>query len=228
MSRPPRADWRLTRRAVAARPRLLAAVGMGVAVDLALIAFTRLSVSTSLILGWDALCLVFLVSVGAMMIRQSPHEIAARAAAQDEGQGLVLVFTLVAAGASLAAVAAELIQARGAHGLEHGLRVGLGLATTAGSWLVIQTVLALHYAHEYYLPDAEGQRAGGLAFPGDEPPDYWDFLHFAVVIGVAAQTADIAITDRRLRRLATVHSVIAFAFNTLIIALAMNLVAGLF
>ena len=65
-------------------------------------------------------------------------------------------------------------------------------------------------------------------FPGGEPPDYWDFLHFSIVIGVAAQTADIAFTDRRLRRLGTAHSLIAFVFNTLIVALTINLVAGLF
>jgi uncharacterized membrane protein len=73
-----------------------------------------------------------------------------------------------------------------------------------------------------------GRTPGGLAFPGGEPPDYWDFLHFSIVVGVAAQTADIAFTNKHLRRLGTAHSLIAFIFNTLIVALTINLVAGLF
>jgi len=93
----------------------------------------------------------------------------------------------------------------------------------------MQVVYALHYAHEYYAADpASGKDAGGLAFPGGEPPDYWDFLHFSIIIGVAAQTADIAFTEKGLRRLGTAHSLFAFVFNTVIVALTINLLAGLF
>jgi uncharacterized membrane protein len=95
------------------------------------------------------------------------------------------------------------------------------------SWLLVQFIFALHYAHEFYAPGADQQR-GGLAFPGNEAPDYWDFVHFAVVIGVAAQTADIAFTSKTLRRIGTVHSLVAFAFNTLVLALSINLAASLF
>ncbi len=119
--------------------------------------------------------------------------------------------------------------AKGGRGLSKALHVAAGVATLAVSWWLMQVVFALHYAHAYYARDPEtGTDIGGLDFPGKGPPDYWDFLHFAVVIGVAAQTADVAFTDRRLRRLGTGHSLIAFAFNTLIVALAINLVAGLF
>ena len=53
-------------------------------------------------------------------------------------------------------------------------------------------------------------------------------MHFAVVIGVASQTADIAFQSKALRRIGTVHGVIAFTFNTVVLALTINLVAGLF
>jgi len=101
----------------------------------------------------------------------------------------------------------------------------------AVSWFLVQLIFALHYAHEYFMPvDPDGQDtcAGGLAFPGDEVPDFWDFLHFSIVIGVASQTADIGWTRRTLRRIGTVHCVIAFVFNTAVLALGINLVAGLF
>jgi uncharacterized membrane protein len=93
----------------------------------------------------------------------------------------------------------------------------------------MQYVFALHYAHEYYDPDENcAGDSKGLAFPGGEPPDYWDFLHFSIIIGVAAQTADIAFTSKGLRRIGTLHSLVAFAFNTVIVALTINLLAGLF
>jgi uncharacterized membrane protein len=225
---PPRRHWRLHWRTLANRPRLLTAAAVGGGVTLGLLFVAHLRASTGLIVGWDAFCLVFLAAVVPMAAGQGPQEIAARAATQDEGQGVILLLVLGASAASLAAVAAELLLVKGDHRTGQGLHVALALGTVGASWLVMQTILALHYAHEYYAPDAAGAPAGGLTFPGAEAPDYWDFLHFSIVIGVAAQTADIAIADRRLRRLATVHSLIAFVFNTLIIALAINLLAGLF
>jgi uncharacterized membrane protein len=228
MTAPPRRHWHISLSALAARPRLLAAAGVGATVALAALFGAGLRASTGLILGWDAFCLVFLAAVGWMVAGEGAEGVARRAASQDEGQGIILLLVLGASAASLAAVAAELRLVKGAHGPIQALHVALAVATVAASWLTMQAILALHYAHEYYAPDAAGAPAGGLAFPGADPPDYWDFLHFAIIIGVASQTADIAITDRRLRRLATVHSLIAFVFNALIVALTINLVAGLF
>ena len=105
----------------------------------------------------------------------------------------------------------------------------LAFATVAGSWLFVQVMFALHYAHEFFAEDEEEQsHRAGLLFPGDEPPDYWDFLHFSIIIGVASQTADIQITSKTLRRLGTAHSLTAFGFNTVVLALTINLLASLF
>jgi uncharacterized membrane protein len=102
--------------------------------------------------------------------------------------------------------------------------------TVVGSWLMVQMIFALHYAHEYYGVDEDDGAADaeGLRFPGVTAPDYWDFLHFSVVIGVACATADVEFTSKGLRRLGTIHSLVAFAFNTVIVALTINLTAGLF
>jgi uncharacterized membrane protein len=223
-----RRHWRVSLGVFTARPRLLVALGLGLAVALAGLLGLRLRLSTGLILGWDAFCAVFLGLVAWMVAGTGPDGVARRAATQDEGQGVILLLVLGASTASLAAVAAELSLVKGAAAPIQLRHVALAVATVAASWTVMQTILALHYAHEFYAPDEAGQPSGGLAFPGDAAPDYWDFLHFAIIIGVASQTADIAITDRRLRRLATVHSLIAFVFNALIVALTINLVAGLF
>lgn len=214
-----------------ARPRLLAAFGVGVAVWLACAWLTKLQWSTSAIFGWDATALVFIAAIIAFMIGKSPAQISEQAPSQDEGQGMILTVVILAAAFSVAAVGVELSTAKSAHGLEKAGRVLLAFGTVAASWFMVHLIFALHYAHEYYAPDAEltGKAvAGGLVFPGGEEPDYWDFLHFSTVIGVASQTADIAFTSKPLRRIGTIHGIVAFTFNTVVLALTINLLAGLF
>jgi uncharacterized membrane protein len=213
----------------AARPRLLLAVAVGVAAGLLAWLAGHLLPSTSCILGWDALCLTYIGALMPYLGERSPDDIRALAARDDEGRATILTLILVAAVASVAAVALELSLAKEAHGLERGVRIALAFATVASSWFMVQLVFALHYAHGYYdCNTAAKQDVGGLSFPGTDAPDYWDFLHFSVIIGVASQTADIQITSKSLRRLGTVHSLFAFAFNTVIVALTINLLAGLF
>ena len=105
----------------------------------------------------------------------------------------------------------ELSEAKADHGLFKAARVVLAFATVSASWFVAQLIFALHYAHEYYSPSdtQPGALREGLKFPEGGEPDYWDFLHFSIIIGVAAQTADIAFDSRRLRRIGTVHSLLA-------------------
>ena len=86
-------------------------------------------------------------------------------------------------------------------------------------------MFALHYAHDYY--HAADTTATGLDFPGAEKPDYWDFMYFAFVIGMTFQVSDVQISRRIMRRVALLHSVIAFFFNVVIIAITVNIVAGL-
>ena len=214
----------------AARPRLLAAIGAGIAAwALLLLVPSDLSLTTSAILAWDVTCAVFIVAAVAMMWRADEHRIRSTAATQDQGQGVILALVIAAAAASIWVIAKELSAAKADVGLLKALRVALVFATVAASWFMVQLVFALHYAHEYYAPgDKPGADAGGLLFPGGEPPDYWDFLHFSIVIGVASQTADIAFTAKGLRRVGTVHGVTAFTFNTVVLALTINLLAGLF
>jgi uncharacterized membrane protein len=106
----------------------------------------------------------------------------------------------------------------------------LGLATVVLSWSLIQTVFGLHYAHAFYGDsDQPGERrhAGGLLFPGERTPDYFDFVYFSFVIGMTCQVSDVQITSHRMRRLAFLQSVLAFGFNTIILALLINTVFDL-
>ena len=107
------------------------------------------------------------------------------------------------------------------------------LVSVALSWCFIHLMFAQHYAHGFYAPGttasgAKSRKArGGLLFPGEDEPDYWDFIHFSLIIGVACQTADVQIADRSLRRISSIHSVTAFVFNTVILALGVNFAVSL-
>jgi uncharacterized membrane protein len=213
----------------AARPHLVMAFAGGLLAGLVVRLVAGMQPSTAAVIGWDAFCLGYIVSMFWAMAGDTPAEIRARAARDDQGRVTILAVVLVAAVMAVVAVALELSLAKAVHGLERGLRVGLAFATVAASWFTVHLIFALHYAHGYYDQDEEAATdVGGLEFPGGDPPDYWDFLHFAVIVGVASQTADIAISSQRLRRLNTVHALFSFAFNTVVVALTINLLAGLF
>ncbi len=213
----------------ASRPHLLSAILVGVVVGgLCLLAPGGPGRVTSAVYGWDAMCAIFLVLSLTTMWGAQPSAIRAAAARQDEGQGFILCFVTLAAAASIGAVIAELSTTQADHGLLTAARV---FATVGASWFMVQMVFALHYAHEYYAPDGDSATdvvAGGLLFPGGEEPDYWDFLHFSLVIGVASQTADIAFTSKTLRRIGSLHGVVAFTFNTVVLALTVSQLGALF
>ena len=216
---------------LATRPRLIAGLALGLIAALALFGLPNpLKITTRAILAWDVGCSVF-IGATLLAMRDCRFEVMrARAEVQDEGAVAILLLSLVAAAASIGAIVLELSQAKGGHGLLNGLRMTLAFITVALSWMFVQVVFALHYAHEYFAP-AEGDPSAcrqGLNFPGTPNPDYWDFLHFSIVLGAAAQTADISFTSQTLRHIGTLHSMVAFVFNTAVLALTINLAAGLF
>jgi uncharacterized membrane protein len=210
--------------------KLIVAAGLGAAVGLACAAFLDLRPATDAILAWDTTCAIYIALLLWRLRGHSVADIRKHAGREDQGRAVVLLLVLVSAGASLMAVGAELGYVQDAKGVELTANVALVVATVALSFFMMHMIFAVRYAHEYYDP-AERSGGGdseGLLFPGGAAPDYWDFLHFAIIIGVACQTADIQITDKELRRLSTLHSLTAFAFNTVIVALTINLLASVF
>lgn len=147
-----------------------------------------------------------------------------RAAAEDNGRWGFLFSSIALSAVVLIALFAELH----ASGRGDLLEITLAASSLVLSWLFMNTMFALHYAHRYYSsqsPDAL-RHVAALEFPGDEEPDYWDFAYFAIVIGMTFQVSDVQIRSRHLRRLALLHSIIAFFFNVVILALSINLIAG--
>jgi uncharacterized membrane protein len=205
-------------RLVYARPRIFIALAAGILL-FALLPNSLRPVSRILI-GWDGFALLYLVLVYIMMLGSSQRHLRYRAAIQDDGRFLILTVTALGAFASIAAI----VFALGAS--HHGSApLALATATIALSWALVHTAFALHYAHEYY----RGSKPGGLQFPsGDthDHADYWDFVYFSFVIGMTAQVSDVGITDRIIRRTATVHGIISFVYNTALVALMVNIAAS--
>ena len=205
-------------RVVYARPRTFVSIAIGIVSFFLLPDSLRLV--TRLLISWDIFVALYLMLVYTMVLRSGLAHIRRNAALQDDGRFVILLVTALGAFASIAAIVFEL-------GNAHRSAPGLALATVtiALSWAAVHTQFALHYAHEFY----RGDEPGGLDFPKgheDEEPDYWDFVYFAFVIGMTAQVADVGITDRIIRRTATAHGIIAFVFNTALVALMVNIAAS--
>ena len=207
--------------------RLHAALWLGLAVLGAVIALTPgvRDWPTRIAAGWGAGAAAFLALTFVRLMRaRSVEAIRRRAAELDQAGGAVLPLSLLAATASVLIIVME---AAGG-GRSSAASALFSIGVIALSWLFVHVIFTLHYAHEFYAPGAAGDGdRQGLIFPGEDDPDYWDFLHFALIIGVASQTADIQISSRKLRRIATLHSLVAFLFNTVILALAVNMAVGL-
>lgn len=182
-----------------------------------------------IVFAWDAGVLVYLVVAFAQMAAARDGEAMRRRAADlDQGRTVVLAACVLGVLVCIAAVIAELVSPAEPFARNAGARLAVVAATLALSWTFIHTTFATHYAHDFYTQDGR-RRRGGLLFPGDgKDPGYWDFVHFAFVIGVANQTADVQITSPAVRRLVTWHGIVAFLFNTVILALSINATASLF
>jgi uncharacterized membrane protein len=189
----------------------------------------QFSLSTRILCIWDVGMLVFLISTWVLMGRAKPKTMRRNAQSQDEGRLVILSLILAAACASILAIAFILKETKGKEMPVMIPHVALAVLTIVGSWLLVHTIFAIHYAHEYYKDHKiqTHSEAGGLNFPTDSEPDYADFLYFSFVIGMTSQTSDVEITSRSLRRLSLIHSILSFFFNTAVVAMSINIIAGL-
>lgn len=210
-------------RMVRTRPRLFLSGLLGLVVIAGLFAATDWRAATKLLVGWDIGVGFYLVFAIILMARSTVHRLRRRAAHQDEGNLAILLLTVAAAIASLAAIFAELGTVAGA--TRQPGQLILATATVVLSWAFIHSIFALHYAHEYYGEGRDGQ-IGGLAFPDDKEPDYWDFTYFSFTIGMCAQVSDVTIASKTIRRTVLAHSIISFLFNAALLALTVNIAAS--
>lgn len=213
-------------KALAMRPRLMVSIFCGVLAYFFLPESVLSRQIMRVIVSWDIGISVYLVLAFHMMYKSNHARIADRALNEVEGQGFILLFSVMAVVISLFSIVMELSAIKGLQGalrLEHVLVV---MATILLSWFFIHLTFSLHYAHSYY-DKVFHKKPAGLIFPGSEMPDYFDFLYFSCIIGTSGQTADIAFSSRDMRRTGTIHCVLAYFFNAAILALTINIASGL-
>ena len=218
----PRSIWR----SLAMRPRVVTGALIGIA---ALVFLPRqLPASVREASAWCLGGTTYLIMSFRLMTDCHSDKIRTRAARQDDSAVVILVVILLAMFSSFAAIFGLLSEAKAASNGGKLLFAALAAAAILVSWTVTQVAFTLHYAHEYYAPDQLSETGDpALAFPNTTTPDYWDFFYFATSIGAASQTSDVSINDRSLRRLVTLHAIVSFFFNTMVLALAINLAASL-
>jgi len=207
--------------------RLWTALAAGTLVY-ALLTLLQLSApATRALLAWNAVAASYLLLAFQMAWGASPALMQRRAVIHGEGRVLVLALVVLAAVAVLLAVGTQLALVKTLPGPQKSPHIGLAAITVLSAWLFTQALFAVNYAHDFYLARATG-RADVLVFPGTPQPGYGDFFYLACSIGTSGQTSDVAFSGSALRPVGTLHAVLAFFFNTTVLALAINIAAGLF
>jgi uncharacterized membrane protein len=181
-----------------------------------------LGAERGLLAGFDIAALVFLL-LCMRLLKLTPDEVRRVAPANDVNRTLRLGVSLLLSIVIFAAMTAQIAD-RAELTVADKLLVAASLLLV---WTFANTIYALHYAHLYYSPDANGGDCGGLDFPsGSGEPDLADFAYFAFTIGVAVQTADIAISSSRVRRVVTIHAILGFFFNIGVLSLSIGLLGA--
>ena len=209
------------------RPRLLIALALGLAAYL--VAPHDYREATRALIGFNVGAWAFLIMIGQMMRASTGEDIRDHAHQEDEKPAALLVIAVLAAGAAMAAIVWELGPVKDMKGYSKGLHLALVGATVLSSWAFTHLMFALHYAAQYYVEDGSDDDGvkGGFVFPQCGAPGWGEFCYQAFVIGCACATADVNLTSRGARRTCLIQGVVAFFFNTIILALTINIAAGL-
>jgi len=217
-------------RAFMLRPRLIIGILAGLFIGLICPADWRLT--TRLLLAWNAGVILYILLTFIMMVRDDLDRFHQRTSVPDESRFVILTLSIFAALFSIGAIVVQLAATKDMSGVDKYFHIGLVGTTILTGWTFIHLTFALHYAHEYASerrnrPELPERLRGGLDFLDTLTPDYSDFLYFSFIIGVASQTADVAVCSPTMRRIALAHGVVSFFYNTTILALTINIAAGL-
>jgi len=181
----------------------------------------KMDMLTHIMMGWDVFSLVLIFLHWYMFFQTSVSETRLKAKMQDESKEEIFAIVVVSTFAGLLAVVLLLTDKD-----IKSFDLVIALVGMFLSWFLVHTTFSMRYAHLYY-GDSEESKGSGLDFPGDDEPDFIDFAYFSFVLGMTFQVSDVEISSRRIRRLSLLHSLIAFIFNTVIVALTINALAGL-
>ncbi|HSV68368.1 MAG TPA: DUF1345 domain-containing protein [Mycobacteriales bacterium] len=219
---PPGGDEREPGRS--ARFRVLASMGLGACVAVVVALLARVPLAP--LAGWDVTALVFVGWTWREIWGRDARSTARLAVREDPTRAAADLLLLVAAVSSLLAVGLVIVTANNGGGAGQVLQVGLGVFSVVLSWAVVHTIYALRYARMYYSMN-DGSENGGIDFNEDGPPQYSDFAYVSFTIGMTFQVSDTSLRTKAIRATALRHALLSYLFGTVIVAMTINLVAGL-
>lgn len=212
-------------RVIKARPILSTSVAIGVISAVLIASLTQRNNWITLVLSWNIGSCLYLFLTFKLMFEADPDKVRANAIRQNTGNYVILMLVVFSAVVCLVANVMVLGISKTMEGNDRLFHILLAALTIVTSWTFTQVMFAVHYAHDFYTTQAN-KGGPGLLFPGHEQPDYLDFLYFSCMIGTSAQTSDVSITTKSMRRVCLLHCVMAYFFNTTLIALTINIAAG--
>lgn len=183
---------------------------------------------TRLMISWDCFNFSLIALIWPTILTMLPADIRKTASRQDEGRIVIFIIVIINTLASLAAVIL-LLSNKGSWVLDKDVETVIYISGVVLAWVLLHTIFTLRYAHLYYDDDDEvpEKEARGLIIPQEENPDYMDFAYFSFVIGMTFQVSDIQVTGRLIRRLVLLHGFLSFIFNTVIVALTINIIVNM-
>jgi len=206
--------------------KLVFSISLSVVVYIILLLF-KVDLQSRIILGWDTFCLSLIVLSWILFFSTTNDELCAVVEKQDDGLKVIFMIVLVAVCFSLFGTLL-LLNSKGESTFNKVFHTIVSLSPVLLSWLLLHTTFAIRYAHLYHDHNKlnTGSNVGGLDFPTKEEPDYLDFAYFSFVIGMTFQVSDVQVSSRVIRRFVLMHGLISFVFNTVIVALTINTIAG--
>jgi len=207
-------------------PKLFICLCIGLIVYF-VIQIKNLDFITHAMIGWNTFSFCLIVISWITFSVTTSQQIRQLAKAQDSGRVIVFIIVLISTFASFFAVVLLLLTKKDFQSTET-FHVVTAISGMILSWILIHTIFTLRYAHIFYGDDEVKPEihAGGLEFPLDKKPDYLDFAYFSFVLGMTFQVSDVQVTSKRLRRIVMMHGILSFGYNTIMIALTINLIAG--
>ncbi len=193
-----------------------------------LLVLLKVDIKSRVILGWDTFCLSLIVLSWILFFTTTNDELCVVVEQQDDGLKVIFMIVLVAICFSLFGTLL-LLNSKAESTFNKIFHTAVSLSPIVLSWILLHTIFAIRYAHLYHDHNKlnTGSRIGGIDFPTKEKPDYVDFAYFSFVIGMTFQVSDVVVSSRVIRRFVLMHSLISFVFNTIIVALTINTIAGL-
>jgi uncharacterized membrane protein len=206
--------------------KLFICVAMAVVVYL-VIEIKNIDPLTHVMIGWDTFSVCMITMSWITFFITDSKQIRQQSKVQDSGRSIVFIIVVISTFASFLAVLLLIVTKKHETG-GSTWHLPVAVAGMLFSWILIHTVFTLRYAHIYYGDHATklDTHAGGLKFPEDSLPEYLDFAYFSFVLGMTFQVSDVQVTSKRLRKFALFHGLLSFGFNTIMIALTINLIAG--